>query len=260
MADDQAAPIAAEPTANVPAELEPASDTLQGWIDQFIQALGAPDEYAGVAVGVLGTIFVAVAVAILRTLWGRIRPWLLTLLGRLAGIRGFRWLALPTYRRRVQERHGIVTNVYLDRREELDLNQVFVPLTLRSHRAGGSAQLVRRSSREILTDDDERRQVILGDPGSGKTTLMKAIAAGVSLKQWQELEQLVPVFVTLRAYADEAEDRALKIGRTSADASPILAQPSVPDRRKRRAPHGTTGRPEAASDRRVGTTHPGGRG
>lgn len=66
-----------------------------------------------------------------------------------------------------------------------------------------------RDPRAVLTDPAHRRLMILGSPGSGKTTLMKALDSGVSRRQWPELGSAVPVYARLRAYADAGEEADL---------------------------------------------------
>jgi len=57
--------------------------------------------------------------------------------------------------------------------------------------------------------------VLLGAPGSGKSTLLKAWASGISRRESQELRELIPVFVSLRSYAqaepEQARDAAWEI-------------------------------------------------
>lgn len=139
--------------------------------------------------------FVRAAYTKLTTVFWRSAAWLGTQ-------RGFERFGLRAYKRAVAARYGQVINVYVglgDRTETLDLEQVFVPLSL-FNQSQSDIDLNRRTARSILTDPDNSRLVILGDPGSGKTTLVKAIASGVSRAQWPEFRDLVPIYVRLREF------------------------------------------------------------
>ncbi len=67
-----------------------------------------------------------------------------------------------------------------------------------------TAQLQRRSIQDILDDRSQRGVVILGDPGSGKTTLMhyQALRAAQSLRRADTARLPLPIFVPLAAYDD----------------------------------------------------------
>ena len=174
-----------------------------------ITGVATPEFWSGVIASVAAALILAILGFVTARLWEFMQPNMRGWLGKLACHRPFRWLALPTYRRNVQDAYGTVTNIYLDQREKLDLDQIFVPLTLRRQGQSTTSHLHQRTTRQILTDNEHRRLVILGDPGSGKTTMMKAVAAGVALRQWPELKQLVPVFVTLRSYAVRSSEEPL---------------------------------------------------
>ena len=153
-----------------------------------------------------GLVVVFIAWLSLRA-WGGLLKLFWRVVGRLGVLPGIQGFVVRGYLRRVRERFGAVRNIYLDREEELDLHRVFVPLTLaRADRGNrGDKQSIEQAittpqtTREILTRNP--RLVILGAPGSGKTTLLKALASGVSQHQWPEWRNLVPVFVSLRAFS-----------------------------------------------------------
>ena len=84
---------------------------------------------------------------------------------------------------------------------------------------------------------DHNRLVILGAPGSGKTTLLKALASGVSLRQWEELKERVPLFVSLRAFSQQPDEPGLyqwlvdkvmpelRFSHAESFLDPLLAEP-----------------------------------
>ncbi|MFT4929954.1 MAG: hypothetical protein ACI8WB_006089, partial [Phenylobacterium sp.] len=123
----------------------------------------------------------------------------------LGCLRGFRWFAIKAYLNTIQKRFGSVHNIYLDREDELDLEKIFVPLTLHQREKQSPSANQKLTTREILTNSDHARLMILGDPGSGKSTLLKALATGISRHQWVELYQMIPVFISLRAFSQQSE-------------------------------------------------------
>ena len=116
-------------------------------------------------------------------------------------------MALWAYRRSLISHYGKLINIYLDKEEELSLNQVFVPLTLRASKVTDLAD--NRSTEKILTDPGQKRLLLLGAPGSGKSTLLKALAAGISRREWPQFGDLVPVLVSLREYAQAVDKKSL---------------------------------------------------
>lgn len=143
-------------------------------------------------------ILLGLVVAGLAFLWRRLQPTFWRGVAWLGTKRGLGRLGIRAYLRHVRERYGRVTNIYLDQAETLDLQQVFVPLSLRAR--DGAPLTLPRSTPDILTDPAQRRLIILGGPGSGKSTLLRALASGVSQQQWVAFRDLVPIFVPLRTY------------------------------------------------------------
>lgn len=127
--------------------------------------------------------------------------------GWLGSVQGFSRLAWWAYRSNLISEYGKLVNIYLGIEEKLSLSQVFVPLTLR---ISGSANLgENRTTEQILTDDKQKRLVLLGAPGSGKSTLLKALAAGISRREWPQFGDLEPVLASLREYAHAVEKKSL---------------------------------------------------
>jgi len=139
-------------------------------------------------------------------LWQRFSGKFWNIVARMGTLPGLWKLAIHAYLRDMRESFGWVMNIYLDREERLDLHQVFVPLSLSTRDGEEEVDVYRRSTREVLTNPEQRRLVILGDPGSGKTTLLKALASGVSRRQWVEYQNLIPIFISLRSYSQQNDE------------------------------------------------------
>jgi energy-coupling factor transporter ATP-binding protein EcfA2 len=108
--------------------------------------------------------------------------------------------------------YGTVRNIYLDRTEELDLANTYVPLTVRN--LGGQSRVLAAT---IMGDPVNARLIVLGEPGSGKSTLLKAYGIGLlreargrpllqpdrrlmAVAAWlPQRRREVPFFVSLRA-------------------------------------------------------------
>lgn len=81
------------------------------------------------------------------------------------------------YRRKFNEQYRWLDNVYLDKRERLDLGDTYVALSA----IGGSADPQSRTIvSTIMADRGNQRLIITGAPGSGKSTLLKAYAVGTT--------------------------------------------------------------------------------
>ena len=148
---------------------------------------------------VLAAVLAVFFVFLFRRFWRQVDHYFWAFLAVIGSLKGFRWFAVKAYRNSVQNTFGKVTNVFLGRVEVLDLEKIFVPLTL--HQRGQNDSTHKQNTRETLTSNEHGRLMILGDPGSGKSTLLKTLATGISKKQWHELRQYIPVFVSLRAFS-----------------------------------------------------------
>jgi hypothetical protein len=116
------------------------------------------------------------------------------------------------YQRWFVKTYRTVYNVYLDRREELDLGQVYVSLSVSSGRDGVASRTV---ATKILGAPDMSRLLVIGDPGSGKSTLLKAYGVGSSRSmrglEGTELRTVhrskqVAFFVPLRHFAKDLHE------------------------------------------------------
>ncbi|VFM96413.1 MAG: NACHT domain-containing protein [Candidatus Kentron sp. G] len=187
-------------------EASPLFDFIGGLGEAF-STISANEFLAAFIATVLGGLVVVFIAWLSLRAWGGLSRLFWRAVARLGVLPGLEFFVVRGYLRRVRERFGTVRNIYLDREEELDLNRVFVPLTLRArsnradqtNQSGAQVIATPQTTREILTQNP--RLVILGAPGSGKTTLLKALASGVSQHQWPEWRELVPVFVPLRAFS-----------------------------------------------------------
>jgi hypothetical protein len=116
----------------------------------------------------------SIAATILVALVTPLRRVLFRLVDRISFELGF---PARRYRRRFNERYRWLENVYLDKRERLDLGGTYVALSA----VGGSADPQNRTiATTVLADRDNRRLIITGAPGSGKSTLLKAYAVGTT--------------------------------------------------------------------------------
>jgi hypothetical protein len=140
----------------------------------------------------------------------RVRALATSLLGRLGAASGRPY---STYCRWFIQQHGRVRNIYLNRIEELDLAATFVPLTVHSD---GSRSESLIAATHLMSPAGPRRAIIVGDPGTGKTTLLKAYGTGVlrrpaslfarSLVEGVSSTTEFPVLITLRQIGKQIED------------------------------------------------------
>ena len=155
----------------------------------------------GVAVAVL-TLIVTIVLGVSRPLRAAVRntfEFLQTLLG----------VTSSKYRRSFLKENGTVRNIYLGQAQSLDLATTYVPLSLLS-----SEDEIRQSAANVISDKTRSRTIVIGDPGTGKTTLFRAYSVGImrvfrasnsNLDKQIRGNKDVPVIVPLRRFARAAE-------------------------------------------------------
>jgi energy-coupling factor transporter ATP-binding protein EcfA2 len=105
-----------------------------------------------------------------------------------------------------------ITNIYLNRTEELDLAQTYISLFFVDP---GAAREQRIIATNLLAQNESAHIIIVGDPGSGKSTLLNAYGTGIlqrtalhasssDLKLVTQSHE-IPFLVRLRHFAKYAE-------------------------------------------------------
>ncbi len=193
----------------IPDQLPPSSQS----VFDLLHAIGKllddyfklhPGVYDTVVGGIALLVFTPLVIGFLRLAQDQIRQFM----AWLGGKPGFTKLALRAYRQEVAARYGTLRNIYLGKEESLALRDVFVPLTvIKQEPSTGLGE--NQTTQQILTDPQKPKLVLLGAPGSGKSTLLKALATGVSRGESEALKTMIPVFLSLRSYAQGKQEKAL---------------------------------------------------
>jgi predicted NACHT family NTPase len=135
-------------------------------LDSFFTFIGIEEKDFNTIVGVLSLLLTLACIFI-----PPIRRFLVRVFYKFLNVLGFtRWV----YRKKFLTRHSVVHNIYLDKPETLDLRATYIPLHVDRPGRTGRVPAV-----QLLSDPNERRLIIVGDPGTGKTTLVKAFGTGV---------------------------------------------------------------------------------
>jgi GTPase SAR1 family protein len=153
----------------------------------------------------------ALTISILALMLGALN-FLFTHLGRIQNalelILG-RWLGRSEarYRSKYLDLYLKVTNIYLDEREVLDIASTYVPLQVFEGTQGGQGRV---PARDILVSTARTRVLLLGDPGSGKTFLMKSFGNSLLTidyrRRGHDTVDRVPIYIELRDFAARRAD------------------------------------------------------
>jgi hypothetical protein len=179
---------------------------MDTWIEQH---LGLSIEEAGFIVSAIALVLAAlVFVPAVRGASQRV-------VGRLLMTSGY---TTRRYARWFVTEYRDVRNIYLDREERLNLSSTYVSLSFFTEQRSGEHRV---AAAQVLADAETRRALIVGDPGTGKSTLLKAYGIGIlrgrSDRDGTDLKQVsrsreVPFLVSLRHLG-----RYLKDGGNLAD-------------------------------------------
>jgi len=116
------------------------------------------------------------------------------------------WIGLPGYKKRVKRSPiSRIENPVGPQEVIVPLEQAFAPLMLMSSDSQDRIELFAFSA-------NHKRFIVLGGPGTGKTTLMKSIVVNILNRRANEqLNRLIPIFVVLRemAAAEQTVDEAI---------------------------------------------------
>jgi hypothetical protein len=168
---------------------------LDKWIEDVT---GLPLDEIGLIVSVLGFVL-ALLLAIPQA--------------RQAAGRLWRGLALATgltrrrYARWFIRHHGTLRNIYLNRAERLDLGGTYVSLSFFSAEQNQENRVL---ATHVLAEAGNRRLLVVGDPGTGKSTLLRAYGTGIlrstRSREASDLRVITPsgetpFFVPLRHFA-----------------------------------------------------------
>lgn len=110
------------------------------------------------------------------------------------------WTSL--YRKQCAKRHGVITPPDFKERNTVPLDKIYVPARI-SVVDEGSKYGRHRSLYDIIDDLD--RDVLVGDPGGGKSTTTHAIA----YKLAETPEAVLPFLVVLREYAQHSDTMSI---------------------------------------------------
>ncbi len=177
-------------------------DKLAGWLGITTKQLTDYATILGTLVAVL-----TVIIAVVKPLRRGVARFFGFLLNRTGYTR-------RKYKKRFLDEHGTLINIYLDRTEELNLKNTYVPLRVKSK---GVTEV--RPAASVLSDRESRRVIIVGGAGTGKTTLLKAFGTGILQEFRVGLGRVrlgrvrvgglgtsareVPLFVSLRHFTSE---------------------------------------------------------
>jgi hypothetical protein len=134
--------------------------------------------------------------------------------GKLSGTRLFRNVALRKYRAALVQNYDELPMPFIKQRDPLKMSEVYVPLKVSDIREPEESTASIRTGRTDSIDalnaiSDHRRLMVIGEPGSGKTVLLKYLAWAYG---WGKLDALsdrpTVVLVELYRLSDPALDEA----------------------------------------------------
>ncbi|MEM8504778.1 MAG: NACHT domain-containing protein [Cyanobacteria bacterium P01_D01_bin.1] len=118
-----------------------------------------------------------------------------------AGTRLFRNVALRKYRETLVENNKTLPMPFLKNRDPLEMSDVYVPLKVSENKQAQQAAAISKiehiDAYRAITD--HRRLMVIGEPGSGKSVLLKYLAWSYGLGKLEEIEDR-PVVVLLELY------------------------------------------------------------
>jgi len=160
------------------------------------------EKYLHLSADELG-IILAFALPLLALISRRVRALPGRAVGRVAQALG---RPHERYRRWFLSEYGTLRNIYLNRVETLNLADSYIALSVQ---AEGEVSRSRVPATTLMGPSGPHRIIIVGDPGTGKSTLLKAYGSGVLRRAVGDSElNLVsrtgelPILVTLRQVAD----------------------------------------------------------
>ncbi|MEA5450615.1 NACHT domain-containing protein [Leptolyngbya sp. CCNP1308] len=123
---------------------------------------------------------------------------------RLSGTRLFRNVALRKYRAALVQNYQHLPMPFLKNRDPLNMSEVYVPLKVSDIRQGKQPDLDGIDTKHESTDAlkaiaNHRRLMVIGEPGSGKSVLLKYLAWAYGLGELDTLAER-PTVVLLELY------------------------------------------------------------
>nr|VFJ73774.1 MAG: NACHT domain-containing protein [Candidatus Kentron sp. FW] len=183
-------------------------DSISNLGSQFYHWLNSLDGAMAAAVGaVLGGIILTLTVTLFKLVLIPVGKKSLAVIGELlypiasGAILLDRYIALPRYLGNVRERLGHLRNPWLTEAQEL--KDIFVPLSATARSRGER----RTELKEVFRSTTSA--MLVGDPGSGKSTALRAIAIDCAQGRLSSGGRggvrLVPVFIELRRWAESRD-------------------------------------------------------
>nr|VFK25545.1 MAG: NACHT domain-containing protein [Candidatus Kentron sp. MB]VFK31703.1 MAG: NACHT domain-containing protein [Candidatus Kentron sp. MB]VFK75621.1 MAG: NACHT domain-containing protein [Candidatus Kentron sp. MB] len=176
-------------------------DSISNLWSQFYNWLNGLDGAMAAAVGaILGGVILTLIVGLFKLVLIPVGKKTLAAIGDLlypiasGAIILDRHIALPRYLRNVHQRLGHLRNPWLTEAQEL--KDIFIPLSATARSRGERRTEIKEVFRSTTS------AVLVGDPGSGKSTALRAIAMDCAKgKLSSGSARLVPVFIELRRWA-----------------------------------------------------------